>query len=96
MPVKILHRRYLVFKRDEKVSPKSIFEIYKQLYGVIQFSLSGLSLIESINDILIYSIGSRYVSSLVAAATYYSIKNKCELCLLNICTTIKECKSKNL
>ena len=95
MPVKILHKKYLLFKvKNCDTFEKDVLKVYTQLFGLVQLSLSNLSYIGSQEDILIFSIGSKYITSLIATVTYYAINNKCEIILLDVCNTLKECRVK--
>lgn len=95
MPVKTLHKRYLLFRvRKCNTFEKDILEVYTRLFGSIQLSLSSVSYIDSQKDIFIFSIGSKYIIFFIAATTYYAINTKCEVVLLDICNTLKECRAK--
>ncbi len=97
MPVKIIHKRYLVFKISECTGlKKEILDIYIKLFGIVHLSLSNFSYVVLHRDILIISVGSQYISSAITAVTYYSLTTKCIVTLLDICNTLKECKTKYL
>ncbi len=98
MPVKTIHRRYAFFKVGVSFTPKNLVDEFKKVYGIIDYSLSGLRIVEFLEDekIVIFSISSRYLTKLVAAATLLSIRNNMPIWLIGVSSTLKSGKERLL
>ena len=98
MPVKTIHRRYAFFKVDSSFKPKDLMDEFKKVYGIIDYSLSGLRVMEFLEDenIIIFSVGSRYLTKLVAAATLLSIRDNMPIWLIGVSSTLKSGKKRFL
>ena len=98
MPVKTIHRRYVFFKVNASFTPRNLIDEFRELYGAVDYSLSGLKTVEFLEDegIFIFSISSRYLTKLVAAATLLSIKNNMPIWLIGVSNTLKSGKKRFL
>ncbi len=91
MPVKSIHRRYVFFRVESSFIPRDLLDEFIRIYGLIDYSLSSLRIIDFLmkEGIVIYSIGSKYVTKLVAAATILSVKSGVPVNLIGVSTTLK-------
>jgi|GEM_PF-3156361 RNase P/RNase MRP subunit POP5 len=98
MPVKTIHRRYVFFKIGASFTPKNLIDDFKRVYGIIDYSLSGLRIVEFFEDerIVIFSIGSRYLTKLIASATLLSIRDNMPIWLIGVSSTLKSGKKRFL
>jgi RNase P/RNase MRP subunit POP5 len=96
MPVRSIHRRYVFFKVDDLFYPEDLINEFKLMYGIIDRSLSELKVVslDKDNQIVIFRIGSKYVSKLIAAATCLSLKNNIPVILLGVSPTLRKGKYK--
>ncbi len=93
MPVKIIHWRYIFLEVDEIHDSHKLINIFKTLFGLQIYALSGLKVVERINNIIIYAISSKYVTQLVAATIFYGELMGEKIILRGVSNTIKSGKA---
>lgn len=92
MPVKIIHWRYVFLDVDDNHDHKKLFELFRKLFGYQLYALSGLRLVEKMNNIVIYAISSKYVPQLIATTVFYGELYGEKIILRGVSSTIKSGK----
>jgi hypothetical protein len=93
MPVKFIHRRYICFKIPKEFDVKKLIDTYIYLFGIVSFFRSGFRIVSDLlssKDLLVIGVGSKYVSFLVASATYLSLKEEIPIILVGVFPTLKK------
>ena len=92
MPVKFIHWRYVFLVVEGGHDPNKLIDIFRSFFGIYSYSMSGLRLVDIIDNIAIYAVSSRYVPQLVAASVIYSELYGEKILLRGVAPTLKSGK----